>query len=147
MAKSIRISPKHGVNPTIPVCFFCGKEKKQVALLGKLKDDAEAPRNMVLDYEPCDDCKALFEENILLMGVTETSPDGRPPIQGNLYPTGSYAVVKPHIIPQLFTADVADEILEHKKAFLEEPVMQELIQITEEAKDRQADTDGTPEEE
>lgn len=55
-------------------------------------------------------------------------------------------VVKPRIIPQLFTADVADEILEHKKAFLEEPVMQDLIQITEKAKERQADTDGTPEE-
>ena len=36
MSDSIKISPKHGVNPTIPRCFFCGKEKNMVALLGRI---------------------------------------------------------------------------------------------------------------
>ena len=34
---SILLSPKHGVNPTIPVCFWCGREKNEVALMGYLK--------------------------------------------------------------------------------------------------------------
>ncbi len=52
MSAGIKVSPKHGVNPTIPICFWCGEEKGEIALLGKLPGDAEAPRNMVLDYEP-----------------------------------------------------------------------------------------------
>lgn len=56
MGKSIKISKKYGVNPTIPVCFFCGEQKNEVALLGHIGDyrkgeDIEAPRYAVLDYE------------------------------------------------------------------------------------------------
>lgn len=42
---SIKLSPKHGVNPTIPVCFFCGKPKNEIALMGRMggKEDIEAP--------------------------------------------------------------------------------------------------------
>lgn len=32
---SIKVSPKYGVNPTIPVCFFCGKPKNEIALMGE----------------------------------------------------------------------------------------------------------------
>ena len=28
----IKLSPKHGLNPTIPVCFWCGEERNEVAL-------------------------------------------------------------------------------------------------------------------
>ena len=57
MAKnSIRLSEKHGVTPTIPVCFGCGKQKNEIALLGRLPNDAEAPMNMVLNYDPCEEC-------------------------------------------------------------------------------------------
>lgn len=52
----IKLSPKHGLNPTIPVCFWCGEERNEVALLGHIGDgrkheDFEAPRHMVIDYE------------------------------------------------------------------------------------------------
>lgn len=63
-SKSIKISPKYGVNPTIPVCFFCGEEKQEIALLGKLKGDVEAPHRMCLDYEPCEKCKQIFAQGI-----------------------------------------------------------------------------------
>ena len=44
----IKLSPKHGLNPTIPVCFWCGEERNEVALLGHIGDgrkheDFEAP--------------------------------------------------------------------------------------------------------
>lgn len=70
MAKSIPLSPKHGVNPCIPICFFCGKEKNEIALLGKLKNDAEASRSALFDYEPCDKCKELMSQGITMIGVT-----------------------------------------------------------------------------
>ena len=34
----IKLSPKHGLNPTIPVCFWCGEERNEVALLGHIGD-------------------------------------------------------------------------------------------------------------
>lgn len=34
---SIELSPKYGVNPTIPVCFWCGKEKNEIALMGRVR--------------------------------------------------------------------------------------------------------------
>lgn len=57
-ARSIPLSPEHGVNPTIPVCFWCGKDKNEIALLGRIggKEDREALSRMVLDYEPCEEC-------------------------------------------------------------------------------------------
>ena len=57
---SIRISPKHGVNPIVTKCPCCGKDTG-VALLGKIKDDAEAPIN-IYDQEPCDSCKKEFDD-------------------------------------------------------------------------------------
>ena len=110
----VRISPKHGVNPTIPVCFFCGKEKNEIALLGKInKEDDEAPRNMILDYEPCDDCKKNMALGVTLIGTTFESPDNRMPIgkdgdDNDLYPTGAWMVVTQEAAKRYF-AEVATE--------------------------------------
>lgn len=101
MSNSIKLSPKHGVNPTIPVCFFCGEEKNEIALLGHIGDgrkheDFEAPMHMVLDYEPCDKCKEQWSKGVAIIEVTQTPfSDGRPPIQKDLYPTGRHVVIKP----------------------------------------------------
>lgn len=135
MSKSIRISPKHGLNPAIPVCFFCGKPKNELVLMGKLKGDAEAPKNVCLDYEPCDACKALFARNILLMGVTTTPNGDQPPIQDNLYPTGSYVVITREAAGRVFQDEAAKAILEKGKAFLEEPALQDLIKAFNDAKE------------
>lgn len=94
---SVRISEKHGVNPTMCRCFFCG-EVKHIALLGKLKGDVEAPMSCIMDYEPCDDCKEKFSQGVALIEVSEVQPsDGRPPIKAQggkeVYPLGGYAVV------------------------------------------------------
>ena len=55
MERGIRLSEKHGVNPSVMLCFLCG-ESYGVALLGKHKDehshDAEAPREGVYEMEP-----------------------------------------------------------------------------------------------
>lgn len=68
--KSIPLSPKHGVNPSLIKCFWCGKDKG-VALLGKLKGDAEAPREIVPDPEPCDACKATMAKGVTLLEVSD----------------------------------------------------------------------------
>lgn len=95
MSKSIEISPKYGVNPVIPLCFFCGEQKNEIALMGRIRNgqrggDFEAPKEVILDYVPCDCCKErLNNTEVLIVEVTRTPlPDGRPPISKDAYPTG-----------------------------------------------------------
>lgn len=69
MSKSIRLSEKHGVNPSITICPICGKETG-IALLGKLKGDKEAPMRMLSD--PCDDCVSkLGDDKICILAINE----------------------------------------------------------------------------
>lgn len=102
MSNSIRLSPKYGVNATIPVCAFCGGEKNEIALLGKIGgrgQDLEAPAKVVLDYEPCDKCREQWNRGVALIEVTfSPNVENQPPIQSNAYPTGSVAVVKPEAL-------------------------------------------------
>lgn len=108
---SIKISKKYGVNPTIPICCWCGKEKNEIALLGKItknRKEIEAPRNMVLDYEPCDTCKKQWDKAVIILSVTTNQPDdNRMPIQERkdgtkLYPTLDMAGI---------TEDAAERLL------------------------------------
>lgn len=55
---SVRLSPKHGLNPSLVVCPICG-EPTSIALLGRLKKDAEAPRS-IKDVHLCDKCKQKY---------------------------------------------------------------------------------------
>lgn len=69
MSKGIRVSEKHGVNPSITICPICGKETG-IALLGKLKGDKEAPMRMLSD--PCDDCVSkLDNDKIYILAIND----------------------------------------------------------------------------
>lgn len=96
----IKLSPKHGLNPTIPVCFWCGEERNEVALLGHIGDgrkheDFEAPMHMVIDYEPCEKCRANMALGVTLMEATN-KPNSvtKVEMQKGVYPTGRYVVIK-----------------------------------------------------
>ena len=95
MSRGIRLSEKHGVNPTMGICAFCGKETGEIALLGKLKGDKEAPRHTVLSYEPCDECKKQWAQGVAIIEVSRYPvTDGQPQIAEGAYPTGRVAVVR-----------------------------------------------------
>lgn len=125
MSKLI-LSPKYGLNTTMPVCFFCGKPKNEIALLGKLKGDVEAPREAVLDYIPCEACQKAFGQGVLIVGVTKEQPkDKRPPIQGQYYPTGSYVVATEDFVRRLY-GEQAEEIIKYGKCLMEQNVLTSL---------------------
>lgn len=109
--KGIPLSPKHGVNPSLALCFWCGKEMG-VALVGRIRkpgdNDAEAPRAACFGLEPCDKCKAHMAKGV---HVIEVSEDGSRfggnrrfalPVQGGktLWPTGRWVVVNPSAMKQ-----------------------------------------------
>ncbi len=99
MKDSIKISPKHGVNPSVTVCFFCG-EAMGVALFGALKGDAEAPSSCVLDMEPCEKCREWMKQGIILISADRSRGDEKNP-----YRTGGWAVVKEEAVKMLITSE------------------------------------------
>ena len=67
MGGEIPVSQKHGVNPSIPICYFCREPKNEVALLGRLRGNVKAPHHCLLDMEPCDMCAERRKTHVHLV--------------------------------------------------------------------------------
>lgn len=93
MKNHIALHPEHGLNPTLKVCFFCGKETGELVLLGASYSE-EAPRQMVTDFTPCEKCEETFSHGFLLVEAEETAKGPKP--------TGSH---------WLLTLEAADRLL------------------------------------
>ena len=74
--KSITLSPKHGVNPSVTHCECCGKEIG-VALFGRLKGDAEAPCDVAMGL--CDDCQKVIDAQGLMIIEVRDGESGKNP--------------------------------------------------------------------
>lgn len=108
----IKISPKYGLNPTIPVCFFCGEDKNEIAIMGHVREkdadgkavrgsDVEMPMRTLLDYEPCDKCKEALKSGIAVI-ETVTTPTEYPAITRGTYPTGKHVIIKEEAFDRIF---------------------------------------------
>ena len=124
----LKLSPKHGLNPTIPVCFWCGEEKGEVALLGRIGDtrdgeDIEASMYTVIDYEPCPACLSKMESGFTVVEATDSPNDiTSVPIQDGIYPTGRFVVVDPESAKRIFRIDKGTT-----KAFLQADLFQKIF--------------------
>lgn len=128
MAESIPLSPTYGVNPTIPLCFWCGNEKNEIALMGEMPGDTEAPRNAIIDYEPCDACRTNMKKGVTLVGVVKQPlPDGRPPIRDGAYPTGRWVVVEPEGIHSFIKEPLATKIINEGRAVIDDDMLVSLM--------------------
>lgn len=100
MSDGIKLSKKYGLNPTIPICFWCGKERGEIALMGRIGDgrkheDFEAPKQMVIDLDPCDECKKNMALGVTVIEATNTPNDACGiEMQKGAYPTGRFVVMK-----------------------------------------------------
>lgn len=73
---SITLSPKHGVNPTVTRCIACGKDYG-VALMGLLKNDEEAPREIYSGL--CNDCQNVVNNGgVLVLEVRDGESGSNP---------------------------------------------------------------------
>lgn len=97
----IALSPKHGVNPSITHCECCGKEIG-IALFGKMKDDAEAPRDVAIGL--CDDCKKVIDANGLMIIEVRDGESGNNP-----YRTGRIVGISKDAKERIFR-DIASSI-------------------------------------
>lgn len=128
MGKDIRLSPKYGLNPTIPICFWCGEEKNEIALLGHIGDnrkreDFEAPRNAVIDYEPCEECQKAMALGFTVMEATRTPNEVTSwEMQSGVYPTGRWSVIKHEAAARVFP-----NVGNHNKVFVDMGVYSKLF--------------------
>lgn len=123
MGKGIRLSRKHGVNPSVMLCFFCN-EPAGVALLGRRPDDTEAPRQAVFDKTPCEKCKAYMEQGVILISVDEQKSAGD---LENPYRTGGWVVVKDELVRRIVQpAALAESILRSRVAFVPDDAWDKL---------------------
>ena len=132
MSKGITISPKHGVNPSMDLCFWCGQPKGLI-LCGRMHEkkgdqtDVEAPKGMVMNLEPCDKCKENFNLGVQIVEVVDDGSkfhnDLTFAIQAEdkkvKWPTGRFVVMKAEAIKggkpgmrMLCTPETMDRIFE-----------------------------------
>ena len=76
MDESIKLSPEHGLNPSITHCECCGKEIG-IALLGRLKGDVKAPRDIAMGL--CDDCQKVIDQQGLMIIEVRNGESGKNP--------------------------------------------------------------------
>lgn len=106
----MKISENHGLNPSINVCFFCGKDK-ELMLFGRLKGDVKAPTRVVADYKPCKECADKMRHGATIIEVTRESR-GVKPIAKDCWPTGRWCVISKDAAQKLFKKDVSTLLLE-----------------------------------
>lgn len=109
----ILLSPKHGLNPSMCCCQFCGKEYG-VALLGRLKNDEEAPRRVA--HGVCDDCTKVLDQKGLLVIEVRDGESGNNP-----YRTGRMVGVTYECRQKLGIAD------EHPACYMPESIFSEMF--------------------
>ena len=97
--RGIRISEKHGVNPSLLVCPICGKDNGSIALVGRLPMDAEAPRHMTDMLNPCAECHIKYLKAGVMIAEAERADKG-PKF------TGRVVVVKVEAWERMFTLAV-----------------------------------------
>lgn len=112
--KCVSIDPKHGLNPSMGQCFWCGEEDGTIVLLGNM-GGKEAPRHIVTSYVPCTACKEKMETGVTLMQASTTpSYPNQVPMQKDAYPTGKWVVVTQECAERIFNHDA-----KYTKAFLD----------------------------
>lgn len=134
----IILSPEHGINPSVALCFFCMKEMG-IALLGRLPNDAEAPRQGVWTTAPCEKCEKCMSLGVILISVKDESIEQMNREQENFtrhhahnrkklyipnpYRTGGWCVVKDNVIKRMVTSpELADQIIRVRFCFVPDTV-------------------------
>lgn len=119
MSGSIRLHPKHGLNPTMPQCYWCGEDTGEIALLGAAYK-GEAPRHMVISKEPCLKCQSNWAQGIVLFEGNQSG--------GDMDLTGRWVVMKEEAIERLFSpAELVQQVLKSRRAVVEPELFNALF--------------------
>ena len=115
----ITLSSKHGLNPSLLKCFACGKNAG-IALLGKLKNDEEAPMEMTDQNIFCDNCQNVInQDGLLVISVRDGETSDNP------YRTGKMVGITKEAKERIFK-DIKTNV-----CYMEDSVFDKIFNITE----------------
>jgi len=141
---SIPISEQHGVNPAVPLCYYCLEPKNEVVLAGRLPGDAEAPQHHVWDMSPCNKCQDHMDAGIIIISIRDGESDrmadeqlqhramqahasNPAPFVPNPYRTGGFWVLKAEAFERIMkqicnVPETVDQMLKQRWCFLDDQV-------------------------
>lgn len=106
------------IGTAIPRCFFCGEQKNLIIMNSSINTYAAKKvndaHNKVIDMEPCDECKKLMKQGVMLVSVKDGSD------QTNPYRTGNLAVMKDEAIQRIVEPPMAEILLKKRFGFVED---------------------------
>jgi len=127
MSNSIRLSPKHGLNPSITKCFTCG-EDYGLLLLGKIvhrKEDGSAIRDgedeqapMYVHHGLCKKCEEAIKTGVFIIAVRDGETGDNP------YRTGQLIC----ITEEAFNRILNKPIPEKRICFMEETLFMKIFE-------------------
>lgn len=97
-------------------CFFCGKSKDIIMntrLTKKAADEIKKINGKVIDTEPCNECKELMKQGVMLLSCKD----------GDMhYRTGKIAVIKDEAIKRMLEneKDLLKQVLEKRYCIIED---------------------------
>jgi hypothetical protein len=126
----MKLHPEFGLNPTMTVCFWCGKPDNNIALLGNAYKK-EAPKYLCVNADPCDVCATTQA-----LGITfaEVSHDGAGPTinKDGEKLTGRWATVaEKSVINWIAPGETLNKILQDRKAFITPEVFAKIVKPTD----------------
>ena len=98
-------------------CYFCGEDIG--VLLDRRLRKSLPMKAGVIDMEPCDKCKELMKQGIILLSISDktTAEEMKGPIP-NPHRTGGWVVIKQSAVEKLFTGEHLNFALKHRFAFI-----------------------------
>lgn len=120
---NIRLSEKHGLNPSLGICFWCGGDNGQVIIPGRLPGDAAAPHRGVWNYDPCSGCLKHWDSGVLMVEVTPTPNfQNQPEMAEGHYPTSRWCVLREEAYQRMFGTPHKS-----KRAFVDRELMERFL--------------------
>jgi hypothetical protein len=133
MSDRIKLHPEYGLNPSMIVCFWCGEPTRGIVLLGN-SYKGEAPRYVMLSYDPCGTCRDNMSKGITVIECTE-QPNKRTAVpivkvtDQDVYPTSRWCVIKKDsdAIEKLCGEEAASKAKEYGKVFVAKNVFEKVF--------------------
>ena len=122
--RGIQLHPTLGVNPKLCVCFYCGKETGEIALLGRYNPkEVQDTWFIVTNKHPCAWCKDNMVKGIVCIEANETLTGPQP--------TGAYAVLKVEAVERMPLDPAMKNKLLHKRLGYFEPKVWTMLGLRE----------------
>ena len=113
---------KHGLNPTMDTCFYCG-QAKDILLIGakvsKFQEadlaDSTGKMNMqigVMNMEPCGKCAEYMKQGIILISCKDDKDPKNP------YRTGGWVVIKEEALNKMIDTELFEDIKKRRFVFM-----------------------------